>query len=93
MEVVFGVAGGKVEEVEDVAVAEDAFEVGGLGGWGFEVGELGALEDAAVDLAIEFAGAVAFGGGEVEVKEALFFAFAAGDEDVVMGPAQLRQQC
>jgi hypothetical protein len=64
-----------------------------LGDWGLDVGELGALEDAAVDLAIQLAGAVAFGGGELEVKQPLFLGFAAGHDDAVVGPAQLRPQC
>lgn len=87
-EVAFGVVGGEVEEIEDVAIAEDACEVLGLGRWGeFDVGELGALEDAGVDLAVEFAGAVVFCGGELEVEVAFFWGFAAGDEDVMMSPA------
>ncbi len=85
MKIVFGVAGWEVEKVKDVAVAEDSGEVLGLGDREFGIGEEGALEDAAVDLAmvldrpevIEFTGAVAFAGGELEIKQPLFLGFAA----------------
>jgi hypothetical protein len=70
------VVGGEVEEVEDVGIAEDSGEGLLLGRGEFCVGELGAFKDAAGDLAIEFAGAVVFGGGELEVEEALGFGFA-----------------
>jgi hypothetical protein len=42
---------------------------------------------------IEFTGAVAIGGGKLEVKQPLFLGFAAGNQDVMMRPAQLRQHC
>ncbi len=106
LEIVFGVAGGQIEEVEDVAVAEDACEVWrlvGLEEFGgeFGVGEASALEDAAVDLPMvsdrpkvnEFTGAIAFGGGELEVEQPLFLSFATGHDDAVMCPVQLRPQC
>ena len=68
----------QVEEVEDVAIAKnssESFRMASL--WKFGIGKASSLKDATVDLTIEFAGTVAFGGSELKVKEALVFSFTA----------------
>jgi hypothetical protein len=67
--VVFGMVGRQIEEVKDVAIAKNSserFRMAIL--WEFSISRAGALKDATVDLAIEFAGTVAFGSGEFEIE-------------------------
>ena len=79
-QVVLGVVGRQIEKVEDVAIAKDSrkrFRMACLEE--FCIRKASPLEDATVDLTIEFTGAVVFSSSELKIKESLVFVFATRD--------------
>jgi hypothetical protein len=90
------VLGGQVEELDQVGVLENRQ---GLGmGLPYHLGSLGrvkhrAFEQRALELAFQLAAAPALANREPEVEFPLFGALALAEDDEVVRPGQLSQQC